>query len=525
MDAARVYLQKVAARYEFSSTQVNLPADLATKVRSMAGEIKTEDLVRKEFVPHITLLYGLHTTDPQPIRTLLADEPPIQVRFGKTEVFSSDSDVAHGRANDEDVVYVKVFSPDLRRLNRKIRGRLPHTMTYPKYEPHVCVAYVKKGKGHKYTGRSDLEGQVWTFDGVKFSRPSGKKTTIELKKSAQLQQPNYLNSAPVWLAAGGLGGAGLGRYFAAPVLARLLNLDPDKTRRMMTLLGMGAGMAPGLLTGLVRQKTRGSFFAPAGPPRNADEYMRHVSWALGKPKPSVGGIGEPRKPFVTRTDASPFYTTPPTMQDFMSLNKQSADDPGVWSEELWNPTYPVATAMDDVTRNPFIPLTQKVKMRQLIAQAGNEQGVGMTGAASPGALMAALPKVVRYAVPTVGGAWLASKALGAPRRVKNTAMGAALVYSAMRGFMSKDSSVKSAVGIRMMTERTDPKRPFTTKPLVESFNKRPDAPSQDGQSGSDWYRRAIMAALNRPLGDVSMTVPMQDHQWTAEQRKQIQSLE
>ena len=71
----------------------------------------------------------------------------------------------------------------------------------------------------------------------------------------------------------------------------------------------------------------------------------------------------------------------------------------------------------------------------LIAQAGQEQGVGLSGMASPASLFNALPKVVRRAIPTVGGAWAASKLLGAPRRLRRTALGGALIYSALKGFM------------------------------------------------------------------------------------------
>ncbi len=100
--------------------------------------------------------------------------------------------------------------------------------------------------------------------------------------------------------------------------------------------------------------------------------------------------------------------------------------------------------MDEITNNPTIPFAQKAKYRQLLAQAGQSQGVGLTGLASPGALMDALPRVVRHAIPTVGGAWAVAKLLGAPRRLKRTGIGAALIYSVLRGFTEKGASAKVA---------------------------------------------------------------------------------
>ncbi len=508
MDAAECYIQKVAAQYEFCSTQIDLPADVASIIRRMASEIPSEDLVRKEFVPHITLLYGLHGSDPQAVKTLLASESPVNIRFGKTEVFHANKQVPTS-PDDYDVVYVKVLSPDLRRLNRKLRNHLPHTATHPKYVPHATVAYVKKGKGYKYAGRSDLENQTWTIDAVRFSQRGGRKTTILLKKAARdyrYHSPSHLHNAPVWMAAGGLGGAGVGRYLVAPVLSRLLGLDPKRARRLFTILGAGAGVTPGAMLGLVRRKTHGSFFSPGGAPQTPEDYVRHLRWALGKPRRNVdAGSMEPRTPFVNQVDASGFENKAPTVDDFKSINKTGMHDPMTWSRELWDPSFPVATSMDDVTRNPLIPIDQKVKMRNLIAQSGREQGVGITGAASAGALIEALPKVVRYAVPTVGGAWLASKALGAPRRVKNTAMGAALVYSTLKGFMEKGSKYDGCI--------------------VPEFRRKTRPPDPENRGVSEWYKRAILAALDRPFADFSLTLPMQDYQWRDSQKRHVELME
>ena len=433
MSAVDTYLK--AARYEFSSTQLNLPTELAQQVRRIASHIDPRDLVKKEFVPHISLKYGLHTTDPAPVEQLLADEPPIRVRFGKTDFFPAEN----SPDSQNDVLYVKVFSPDMRRIHKKLIGSLPHTMNYPKYEPHVTVAYLKKGRAQKYAGRTDLNNVEHTFDTVRFSKPSGRKFSISLQKTA-FHQPgltDYLNTAPAWMAGGAAAGAIGGRYIAAPILSKLLGLDPQRARTTLTLLGLLGGSIPGLMLGSNRSKLRGSFFAPGGGPRNIRDLYREAYWTMGKNP--MGMYDVPAPP--PRSALPSFESTPASMDAFMGLNKSSNyRDPGVYSRALWEPTFPVAQSMDEISNNPHIPVMQRAKMVELVAQAGNEQGVGLTGMASAGSLMSALPRVAAHAVPTVGGAWLASKALGAPRRLKNTAMGAALVYSALKGFMEKGSS-------------------------------------------------------------------------------------
>lgn len=158
---------------EFSSTQVNLPPDVADSVRQTAAKIPDEDLVEdgREDEPHTTVKFGLHTNDAEDVRPLLANEPPVKVKFGKVSLFEND---------DADVVKIDVDSPDLHRLNKKIADALPHTDTRPEYKPHVTLAYVKPGMGKKYLGLNDLEGQEITLNAITFSGKDRQKIEIPL---------------------------------------------------------------------------------------------------------------------------------------------------------------------------------------------------------------------------------------------------------------------------------------------------------------------------------------------------------
>lgn len=169
-------------KYDYSSTQLDLPENSALAVKSLSSKIPDEDLAEKGRVgevgtsegPHITVKYGLHDNEPEKVRELLADEKPITVKMGKTSVFDD--------SGDGDVVKVDVDSPELRALNKKIADAMEHTDTHPGYSPHVTVAYVKPGLGKKYAGDTSLEGHTVTIDKLTFSGADGRLHEIPLGK-------------------------------------------------------------------------------------------------------------------------------------------------------------------------------------------------------------------------------------------------------------------------------------------------------------------------------------------------------
>lgn len=166
-------LERYLAKYKFSSVQVNLPEDVAKRVIALGHEIPDEDLAEdgRENEPHITVKYGLHTTDHRDVSDVLADEPPIKATLGRTSLFELE---------DADVVKIEVQSECLHKMNALVNKYLEHTDTHPGYHPHVTVAYVKKGLGERYANRTNLEGTDLGFDRVLFSSRDGVKTEIQL---------------------------------------------------------------------------------------------------------------------------------------------------------------------------------------------------------------------------------------------------------------------------------------------------------------------------------------------------------
>lgn len=219
--------------------------------------------------------------------------------------------------------------------------------------------------------------------------------------------PEFLRRGPVIGAAGAATGAALGRYLAAPLL-RALGFEDERSKRALTILGALAGAVPGAVVSAGMHRAGRGWTAPMNAPP-ADAAQQLQDWNLEQ------RLGRP-----------------------FALQKLGAFDPlGVIraQENLWKPTFGVSSALDTISSNAIADPVEKVQQMQLVARAGQEQGTGWTGLASPGALMAALPQVVSNAIPTVGGAMLVSKILGAPSWARKGAVGGALAYSALKSFM------------------------------------------------------------------------------------------
>lgn len=168
------------AKHEYSSTQLNLPAAIATAMRRFGASIPDSLLAEdgREKEAHVTVKYGLHSTSDSGVRKAIADESPVTIVLGKISLFRND---------DADVVKVGVQSPGLRRLNQKI-STLPNSDTHPDYQPHATIAYLKPGKGAPYAGKSvpGVTGKSVTADAVVFSSKSGNRSTIPLEKKKDM---------------------------------------------------------------------------------------------------------------------------------------------------------------------------------------------------------------------------------------------------------------------------------------------------------------------------------------------------
>lgn len=160
--------------HEFSSTQFNLPSDLAKRVKAVGKKIPDFALHGdgREDESHVTLRWGLHQDNADDIRQVVSAHPAFKIKLGKVSHFP---DSGHG-----DVVKAEVHSPELHALHHKIGRATPHTDTHPDYNPHVTVAYLRKGLGKPFSGSNELEGLEALVDKIIFSSKNGSRETIPL---------------------------------------------------------------------------------------------------------------------------------------------------------------------------------------------------------------------------------------------------------------------------------------------------------------------------------------------------------
>lgn len=168
-------------KHEFASTQVQLPEDIAVRVRAFAAVIPDADLAeggRQDDI-HITVKYGIESDEPDDVAAEIKDFGDVVVRLGTMSLFAND---------DADVLKVDVWSgrsrssPDksIYGLNKAVKRSVEHTETHPRYIPHVTVAYLKPGEGAKYEGLpiGGVTGKVVVFKSLMFSDRRREKTEI-----------------------------------------------------------------------------------------------------------------------------------------------------------------------------------------------------------------------------------------------------------------------------------------------------------------------------------------------------------
>lgn len=127
--------------------------------------------------PHCTALYGFPNASPETvarIRAILTECGPIDAYLGGTGLFVGGS--------DGDVLKVDVISPQLMKLNERLRdefGIVPRWL----YSPHCTIAYLKPEFSRSYTNIPvPFAGDPIHFDAAEFSGADGSKETIPLSR-------------------------------------------------------------------------------------------------------------------------------------------------------------------------------------------------------------------------------------------------------------------------------------------------------------------------------------------------------
>lgn len=140
--------------------------------------VKKEDVYKKdndygyEKEPHVTIVYGLHEDeiDLNEILEHVEMLKPLQITINKIGIFPGE---------EYDVVKFEVPVTNELTEYRKFFMKYPNTQTYPKYQPHLTIAYVKSGEGQKYAQKVKPFDVI--FNKAIYSSPDEEKKIFDLK--------------------------------------------------------------------------------------------------------------------------------------------------------------------------------------------------------------------------------------------------------------------------------------------------------------------------------------------------------
>ncbi len=167
--------------HDYSSVLIGFPPEAAqTIVNWSRYQISEESLYideiehiyGREYTPHVTAFYGLHTCNPLDVATVIeaGSIGPFEITLGPISLFNQPG---------YDVVKVEIESAGLEMFHTAI-GSLPNSNEYPDYKPHLTLAYVKPGWANNLIGDRHFAGLKFMIDRVDFSGYNGKTTTLPL---------------------------------------------------------------------------------------------------------------------------------------------------------------------------------------------------------------------------------------------------------------------------------------------------------------------------------------------------------
>jgi 2'-5' RNA ligase len=177
----KLLTEEKKATYEYGCVMLYLDFERNFWNR-LSSLIKEEDLFLGEnnderygfeSEPHITLLYGIHNDVPDSeVETKIKQLKIGNIDFTETSKFDSE---------DYDVLKFTVKGETLNKANELLK-ELPHTSSFPNYEPHATIAYLKKGMFQKYKTiiddfifRDFPDGVPFVLDRFVFSKADGTK--------------------------------------------------------------------------------------------------------------------------------------------------------------------------------------------------------------------------------------------------------------------------------------------------------------------------------------------------------------
>lgn len=162
--------------YNYSCVMFNLESKDSDKVLSWSKKnipnnvLFTDGEKGREDDIHVTILYGLHSNNPEAVQKIIKKFKPSPIKFGEISKFSTDK---------YDVIKISVEGEILYKMNKAF-SKLPYTSNHPIYQPHCTLAYVKKGSCDHLIGKKYFEDWSVILDSVVFSPSSGHRSYFQL---------------------------------------------------------------------------------------------------------------------------------------------------------------------------------------------------------------------------------------------------------------------------------------------------------------------------------------------------------
>jgi len=169
------------APQSFGWISIDASTDISKKMTEFCQGISKDDLYTDpnnkkdkyaiEDEHHATVIYGIHTLNANEVQDILDGQQGGKVNLDAIGIFDND---------DYDVLKIDLKSAALKRLNTKLSNNLKTTNEYDGYNPHMTLAYLKKGKAKKYINDNFFKDMSFNFNQVIFEDANDDKTTIKL---------------------------------------------------------------------------------------------------------------------------------------------------------------------------------------------------------------------------------------------------------------------------------------------------------------------------------------------------------
>lgn len=170
--------------YSYGCLMAPIGEPLSGEIRAW-GETIPDDLIfeddkgemGREKETHVTVKYGLHTSDPDEVMEKVSGWPPFTMTLGRTSVFHGEGDFV--------VLKVGIRGSDIRLLNKHICREFEFTDKYPVYRPHATIAYMVRNPEDPYYYREyftdQFDGKTVQVNELEFSPAEGEHVMIPLK--------------------------------------------------------------------------------------------------------------------------------------------------------------------------------------------------------------------------------------------------------------------------------------------------------------------------------------------------------